>query len=105
MIVLLVVILVQTVVQTLVGNRLTSERLQLHPLSSIISSVCGVAIAGVVGAILSAPALALGMAVSRRTRAMRRLDGAAAEPTDRPGDGSSASRRSTLQRGDRCGEP
>jgi predicted PurR-regulated permease PerM len=63
---LLVVLIAQNVIQTIVGNRLTSDRLQLHPLPSIISSVCGVAIAGLLGAMLSAPALALALAVARR---------------------------------------
>lgn len=65
---LIVILVAQNIIQTLVGNRLTSERLNLHPLASIISSVCGVAIAGLLGAMLSAPALALVIAVARRTR-------------------------------------
>jgi predicted PurR-regulated permease PerM len=67
-IMLIVVLIAQNVIQTIVGNRLSSDRLQLHPLPSIISSVCGVAIAGLLGAMLSAPALALGLAVSRRLK-------------------------------------
>lgn len=63
---LVVVLIAQNVIQTIVGNRLTSDRLQLHPLPSIISSVCGVAIAGLLGAMLSAPVLALALAVARR---------------------------------------
>jgi predicted PurR-regulated permease PerM len=71
LILLVVILIVQNVVQAIVGNRMASDRLQLHPLPSIISSVCGVAIAGVLGAILSAPALALGLAVTRRLRALK----------------------------------
>ncbi|MGB0113037.1 MAG: AI-2E family transporter [Ilumatobacteraceae bacterium] len=68
-VILLVVVLVaQSMIQTIVGNRFTTDRLSLHPLPSILSSVCGVAIAGVLGAVLSAPALALGIAVSRRLK-------------------------------------
>jgi predicted PurR-regulated permease PerM len=65
-ILLIIILVVQNIVQTLVSNRLASEALNLHPLPSIISSVAGVAIAGLVGAILSAPALALAIAVQRR---------------------------------------
>lgn len=68
---LVTILLVQNIAQTLIGNRLTSDRLSLHPLPSLISSVCGVALAGLMGAILSAPALALAIAVSRRVRSTR----------------------------------
>ncbi|MGA9278897.1 AI-2E family transporter [Ilumatobacter sp.] len=67
-ILLLVVLIAQNIVQTIVGNRLTSDRLSLHPLPSIISTVCGVAIAGLLGAMLSAPTLALAIAVNRRLK-------------------------------------
>jgi predicted PurR-regulated permease PerM len=68
---LITILVVQNVVQTVVGNKITSDRLRLRPLPSIISSVCGVAIAGLLGAILSAPALALGLAVHRRLSVAR----------------------------------
>lgn len=71
LILLVVIVVVQTAVQTVVGSRMTSHRLRLHPLPSLIVSVFGVAVAGLLGAILSAPALALGFAVSRRTRRWR----------------------------------
>jgi predicted PurR-regulated permease PerM len=68
---LVVIVVVEIVVRTLVGNVLASDRLALRPLPSIVSSVIGVAIAGLLGAVLSAPALALAIAVSRRVRAAR----------------------------------
>lgn len=74
-ILLVVVLIAQNVVQTVVGNRLTSDRLSLHPLPSIISSVCGVAIAGLLGAMLSAPALALAIAVNKRLRSPELVPG------------------------------
>ncbi len=67
-VILIVVLVAQNVIQTIVGNRLTSTKLSLHPLPSIIASVCGVAIAGLLGAMLSAPAFALAIAVRRRLR-------------------------------------
>lgn len=66
-----VILLIEVIIRTLVGNVLASDRLSLRPLPSIASSVFGVAIAGLLGAVLSAPALALGIAVSRRVRAAR----------------------------------
>lgn len=82
-ILLVVILVVQNIVQTIVGNQLTSNRLHLHPLPSIISSVCGVAIAGLLGAMLSAPAVALGIAISRRVKDARRTLGA--DATAAPG--------------------
>ena len=70
-IMVVVIVLVEVVIRTLVGNVVASGRLALRPLPSIASSVFGVAIAGLLGAVLSAPALALGIAVSRRVRAAR----------------------------------
>ncbi|BAK33444.1 hypothetical protein MLP_04300 [Microlunatus phosphovorus NM-1] len=66
-----VILLVEVVIRTLVGNVVASGRLALRPLPSIASSVFGVAVAGLLGAVLSAPALALGIAISRRVRAAR----------------------------------
>jgi putative heme transporter len=76
LVLLAVILLVQNVLQTIVGNLFTTDRLKLHPLASIVSSVCGVAIAGLLGAILSAPALALALAVSRRVRSIEASDAA-----------------------------
>jgi putative heme transporter len=74
LILLVVILIVQNVVQPIVGNWLTTDRLSLHPLPSIIASVGGVAIAGLVGAILAVPTLALAIAVSRRVSSTRGAD-------------------------------
>jgi predicted PurR-regulated permease PerM len=65
-ILLIVILVVQNIIQMIVSNHYASAQLKLHPLPSILSSVAGVVIAGLVGAMLSAPALALAVAVSRR---------------------------------------
>jgi predicted PurR-regulated permease PerM len=70
-VVLIVILVVEIVVRTVIGNWLATDRLALRPLPSIVSSVFGVAVAGLLGAVLSAPALALAIAVSRRVRAAR----------------------------------
>lgn len=64
-----VLLVIEIVVRTVVGSWLATDRLALRPLPSIASSVIGVALAGLLGAVLSAPALALAIAVSRRVRA------------------------------------
>lgn len=64
---LLVVILVaQNVVQTLVQTKLTVDRLALHPIVIFGSTIVGAAVAGVIGATLSAPVVALAVRVSER---------------------------------------
>ncbi|GII98879.1 putative PurR-regulated permease PerM [Sediminihabitans luteus] len=86
-IVLLVIILVaQNVVQTLLLTKLTSDRLRLHPIVSLGSTIVGAAVAGVLGAMLSAPVtvIVLDLVAHLRGRPTR----AASEALDElPGDG------------------
>jgi predicted PurR-regulated permease PerM len=67
--ILLVVILVaQNVVQTVMSTKLTSDRLSLHPIASLISTIVGATLAGLLGATLSAPVLASIIQINRRIR-------------------------------------
>ena len=68
-ILLIVILIVQNVVQTVVQTKLTSDRLSLHPIANLASTIVGAAVAGLIGATLSAPILAMTMAISRRIRA------------------------------------
>lgn len=64
--ILLVVILVaQNVVQTVMSTKLTSDRLSLHPIASLISTIVGATLAGLLGATLSAPVLASIIQINR----------------------------------------
>jgi len=65
-ILLVVILVVQNVVQTVVGNRLTSTSLSLHPIAALISTIIGASLAGLLGAMLSAPVLAGIIAVRKR---------------------------------------
>jgi predicted PurR-regulated permease PerM len=58
-IILVVVLAVQNVVQPLMTNRMTASELDLHPVVAFGSTIVGAAIAGVLGATLSAPVLAM----------------------------------------------
>jgi predicted PurR-regulated permease PerM len=58
LIVLAVVLVAQNVLQTLVQTKLTSDRLQIHPLVNFGSTIVGAALAGILGATLSAPIVA-----------------------------------------------
>jgi predicted PurR-regulated permease PerM len=58
-IILVVVLVVQNVVQPLMTNRMTASELDLHPVVAFGSTIIGAAVAGVLGATLSAPALAM----------------------------------------------
>lgn len=67
--ILLVVILVaQNAVQTVVGNKLTSDQLSIHPLPAFLATLVGATVAGLFGAILATPLLALTIAVGLRLR-------------------------------------
>jgi len=71
-VILLIVILVaQNGVQTLVGNKLTSDQLSIHPLPAFLATLVGASVAGLFGAILATPLLALTIAVAVRLRAER----------------------------------
>lgn len=77
-ILLIVILIVQNVVQTVVQTKLTSERLSLHPIANLASTIVGAALAGLIGATLSAPLLAMGIAISRRIQADASTDSVAA---------------------------
>ncbi|MEC7591329.1 MAG: AI-2E family transporter, partial [Actinomycetota bacterium] len=65
-IILIVVLVAQNVVQTLMLTKVTSDKLSIHPIVNLGSTVVGATFAGVVGATLSAPAVATAISVSRR---------------------------------------
>lgn len=58
-IVLAAIIVVQTVLQPVLQNRMTAQELDLHPVVSFSSTIVGAAVAGVLGATLSAPVLSM----------------------------------------------
>ena len=74
-ILLIVILIVQNVVQTLVQTKLTSDRLSLHPIANLASTIVGAALAGLIGATLSAPILAMAIAISRRVKESEQPDG------------------------------
>ncbi len=77
---LLVVLVAQNVVQTVILVRMTSEGLRLHPIANLASTIVGGAVAGIVGAALSAPALAVALQVRARL-----AGDATSEPSDTAG--------------------
>ena len=66
LILLAVILVVQNLVQTVVGNRLTSTTLAIHPLGGLISTIVGAAAFGFLGGMLAAPFLAVWIRVARR---------------------------------------
>ena len=68
LILLVVILIVQNVVQTVVTTKLTSDRLAIHPIANIISTLVGASLAGLLGATLSAPVLAMAIRITRRIR-------------------------------------
>lgn len=74
LVLLVVILVVQNLVQTVVGNRLTSSSLSIHPIAALMSTIVGASLAGLVGAMLSAPVLASIIAVRRRVAAHGRAE-------------------------------
>lgn len=71
MIVLVVVLLTQNVMQTLLLTRLSSTTLQIHPIVNLGSTIVGATLAGILGATLSAPLVAMVVAAQRRLSSYR----------------------------------
>lgn len=75
-VILVVVLVVQNVVQPLMTNRMTASELDLHPVVAFGSTIVGAAIAGVLGATLSAPFLAMLIKIYRRVDHYETTNGA-----------------------------
>lgn len=67
-VILAVVLVVQIVVQPMLQNRMTASELGLHPIVSFGSTIVGGAIAGVLGATLSAPIVATIIRINGRRK-------------------------------------
>jgi predicted PurR-regulated permease PerM len=59
LVILTVVLVTQNLVQPLLNNRMTASELSLHPVVAFGSTIVGAVLAGVLGAALSAPVLAM----------------------------------------------
>jgi len=66
LIMLAVVLITQNVIQTLLLTKVTSDKLSLHPIVNLGSTIVGATIAGLVGATLSAPIVATLLAIRKR---------------------------------------
>lgn len=66
LVMLAVILLVQNVIQTIVLVRLAGTALRLHPIVVLGSTIIGAALAGMLGAALSSPAVAVAIMVRRR---------------------------------------
>ena len=63
---LVVILLVQNVFQTLLLTKLTSDALRIHPIVNLSSTIVGAVVAGVLGATLSAPIVAMTIRIKQR---------------------------------------
>jgi predicted PurR-regulated permease PerM len=70
-IVLMVVLVAQNLVQTVVQTKLTSDQLQIHPMVNFASTIIGASLAGLLGATLSAPIVAIAVRTLDRLRRHR----------------------------------
>jgi predicted PurR-regulated permease PerM len=71
LIVLIAVIISNGGIQTAINNWALGTSLNLHPLAVLLATTVGGAVAGVIGMILAAPALALAVQVTKRLREYR----------------------------------
>lgn len=79
LVILAVILLVQSVLQPVLQTKMTENRLRIHPIVIFGSTIVGAALAGILGATLSAPVVALVLSVVRRVRDYRQA-GLAPEP-------------------------
>lgn len=77
LVLLVVILVVQNVVQTVMSAKLSSDRLSIHPIASLISTIVGAALAGFLGAMLSSPVLAMIIRITRRVQDHGTADGKA----------------------------
>ena len=64
--ILVIILVVQNIVQTIVLVRLAGTALSLHPIVVLGATIIGAAIAGMLGAALASPAVAVAIMVQRR---------------------------------------
>ena len=67
-IMLIVVLLTQNGLQTIVQTKFTSDQLSLHPIVNLGSTIVGASLAGLLGATLSAPIVAMVISAHKRVR-------------------------------------
>ena len=80
--ILVVILVVQNIVQTIVLVRLAGTALSLHPIVVLGATIVGAAVAGMLGAALASPAVAVAIMVQRRLSAGRAWN---LPPGGRPG--------------------
>ena len=66
MIVVVVLLVVQNVVQPIVQTKFTKDALDLHPIVTFGSTIVGTVLAGIPGATLSAPVVAMLISINKR---------------------------------------
>ena len=81
-IMLIVVLVTQNVIQTLLLTKVTSDKLALHPIVNLGSTIVGATLAGLVGATLSAPIVATLIAVRKRIITYRRQNESDSPPAE-----------------------
>jgi len=87
LIILAVILVVQMVIQPILQNRMTASELDIHPVVSFGSTIVGGVFAGVLGAMLSAPLVAMIIKIRNRVKHYEEHEARAAtagENTDAP---------------------
>ena len=84
---LIVIVLAQNLVQTVLVTKMSSDSLSIHPIVNLGSTIVGGALAGLLGAMLSAPVVAIVIMVHQGLAANRTDAGRGADRTPAPPGG------------------
>lgn len=90
-VVLVVILVVQNVLQPLLQNKMTAEDLNLDPVVSFGSTMVGAAVAGVLGAMLSAPVLSMIVQIRQSVHEYTEAESGQDPPDPRGPDGPQGS--------------
>ena len=74
LLVLVILFIINNVLETLVNTRIMGSNLNLHPLAVLIVTLVGSTFAGLLGAMMGAPFLALSIAIYQRLKALKEED-------------------------------
>lgn len=67
-ILLIVIILMQSIIQTIILNKVSSEKLNVHPIVNLAATIIGGTVLGLVGATLASPITSVVISTTRRFR-------------------------------------
>lgn len=71
---IIIVVVMQNVLQTFIQSKVVGESLDMHPIIVLVSTIVGSIFAGLLGAMLATPAIAMAMRIYERMKQARRIE-------------------------------